>query len=349
MRIGILLTRLHAEKKKDELVRINSKKRPWLKETPRKFTIRRGKHLWTSGDVSVGMYLMWNWKNVVIDFIRPEDISEARLKKNDLNFMLIYDLLESYHVDKRPVFLRMQKTLARCGNVYPPFRYQKFINNKCSYISHLKRKRDSIIPTFCIASKIANKRGMKWCLNAVEHAAKKWGNLFIGKPIYGQESSYFKKFEEFNKRQLEKYMRIGFKKYPGLIFQKYIPGFDKNKQEIRVYFIGDKYRYSVITAGDKVSFPKTEGGYTKLPGHKKLIRKARKTMKNLPPLIVKGKRVPRLLTRIDIATENGGLPPYIVSEVEFVPSLYIEDVTTIPEPLLGDQIIKIMKKLKKKR
>ncbi len=57
LRIGILLTRAKAEKKKDELVNIESRKRPWLKlakdKEYRHLTIKRGNKTCVPGDVSV--------------------------------------------------------------------------------------------------------------------------------------------------------------------------------------------------------------------------------------------------------------------------------------------------------
>jgi len=48
IKLGIVLTRLKAEKKKDELVNIDSKHRPWLKDIPKKLTIMRDNKRCTS-------------------------------------------------------------------------------------------------------------------------------------------------------------------------------------------------------------------------------------------------------------------------------------------------------------
>ena len=67
-------------------------------------------------------------------------------------------------------------------------------------------------------------------------------------------------------------------------------------------------------------------------------------MNKLPPIKMKGKTLPRLLTRVDVGCEKKFAKPWIVNEVEFVPSLYIENVNYIPEIKLGDQMVKIVKK-----
>lgn len=352
LRIGIVLTRLKAEKKKDELVSISSRSRPWLsgKNAPKLeswMTIVRDSKKYTSADISMGKYIEWNFKNVDVDYIKPEDISIKRFKTNDLNFMLIYDLLESFHVDSKKVFDNFKNTIEKSNNIYPPKNMQKFINDKNCYITHLtKMKEKDMIPSYCIYSDMFKKKGIEWACKEVEKMSKKWGGRFIGKPIYGQESIDFKKFENCEDSGLKEYMRRCFKKYPGILFQKYIEGFDRNLMECRVYFIDGKYRYTVITAGDRVSFPKKEQGYTALKCHKKVIDKAKRVIKKIPPFKIQGIEVPKVFIRVDVAT-NKGCPPYLVNELEFFASLYIEDVNTIPEPLLGDSLVKVVKKLKR--
>lgn len=353
LKIGIILTRVKSEKKKDELVSITSRKRPWLKyaydkKKHKHLSIKRDGKRCVPGDVSVGLYILWNWKNVEVDFITPEEIDIERLKSNAMNFMLIYDLLESFHVDKPELFKKVDNALKKCGNVYPPYNYQKFINNKCSYINHLDKKNDSVIPTKCIMTSKCKKIGIEKCIDELkEHIKTNEWNKFIGKPVYGQESIDFKKFNKFNKNSLMKYMKHCFDKYPGIIFQKYIEGFDASNPEIRLYMIGDKYKYSVVTTNKTVKIPEDEHGTEKNIPKDKLIRKAKQTLNNLPDIKIKGKKLPRLLTRIDISCQKKYTKPWLVNEVEFVPSLYLEDVNYIPEIELGDQMIKICKLFKK--
>lgn len=349
IRIGILLTRAKAEKKKDELVNIESRKRPWLKLAKEKeyshLTIRRGNKVCVPGDASIGLYIMWNWNNIDVDFIHPHEIDSERLKNNDLNFMLIYDLLESFHVDKKSIYEKFKNTIKNANNVYPPYYYQKMINNKCSYIDHLEKKNDSVIPTYCIMKDKYNKNGLKKTLELLREQVKKrkW-EKFIGKPVLGQESIDFKKFNRFSESVVSRYMKKCFKKYPGLIFQKYIEGFDKANPEIRMYYIGNDYKYSVITNNKTVKIPKSEKGTENVNNMNALMKKSKQTLFRLPKIKIKGKVLPRLLTRIDMSCEKNFKKPWIVNEVEFVPSLYIENVNYIPEIRLGDQMVKIVKK-----
>lgn len=348
-KIGILVTRLKAEKEKDELLNINSRKRPWLKKTPMHLTIMNNGKRCTSGDVSIGMYINHKY-GIEIDYITPEEISVKRLHSNDLNFMLIFDLIECYHVDykkngNKDLFDNFKKTLQRVKNIYPPYYYQKFINNKCSYISHLNKNKTPTIPTLCITQQNYIKNGLTNVMEKLQTKIKsdKWTKI-IGKPIYGQEAIDFKIFNPNNNKILSTYMDKCFNKYPGIIFQKYIEGFDKEVPEIRLYYIGGQYRYSVITTSKTIKLPKDEGGTGIIENKDDIIKKGYSILGSLPPIKINGKILSNLLTRLDI----GCLPEkkIFVNEIEFVPSLYVDAIRVLPEPMLGDEMVNILKQFK---
>lgn len=359
LRIGLILTKPSAEKKKDELVCIGDKNRPWLCKNlkiPKKLSCERDGGNWVAGDVSIGKYIEYCWDGVEVDYILPTEIEEERLNKNHINFMLIYDILESFHIDRsndKKEFKALKEVLfgSKNVNIYPPRDYQEFINNKCSYIKKLKKKGKSVIPTKCFMfddyksdtnyEKVISKLIKKHC------KSKKWKG-FIGKPVYGQESIDFKIFKngvDTKDDILEKYIKHCFdiKKYPGIIFQEFIEGFDKESPEIRLYYFGNKYQYSVITTDTTVNLPKQENGSTKIPESKfgELKRYSKNVLESLPQIKMHGIKLDKLLTRIDIACGPNFEKPWYVNEVEFVPSLYIEDINNIPEPELGDKIVDI--------
>ena len=357
IRIGILLTLPRLEKKKDELV-CENKDRWWLKKVQNKYCIKRDNKLCCPGDVSIGKYIETKY-NIKVDYIKPSEITKERLKKNTVNFMLIYDLLEAFHSSKTPEKKRkynnLVKVLSEANNIYPPYQYQQLINDKSKYIKHLSKKKKNVIPTFSITRQQYNRFGktkqqrIQNTTKSIINKAKRNGwNKFIAKPIFGQESIGFKAFDpqKINK-QVPKYVDKMFndKKtiYPGILIQKYIEGFDKENPEIRMYFIDEDYKYSVITTDTKVTIPKNEKGSEPVPGFNKLKMFAKETLKGLPPIVINGKKLPKLLTRIDVACQKKFKKPWVCNEVEFVPSLYIEDINTIPEIPLGDGMVKIAK------
>ena len=363
IKIGIICTRASSEKKKDELLNCNSNLRPWLKDTPKQFCIyrtRRGiRQCCVPADVSVGMYIKYTYDNVDVDIIPYKDISCKRLKQNTINFMLIYDLLEAFHNTKsKAEYNRLKDALMKSKNVYPPPQFQQFVNDKSKYIPYLNKKKVNVIPTFKRSYKQLQRVGVsKDILNEVKQ--KKW-NTFIAKPIFGQESIGFKKFttiKDNNDQKVIQEIKHYIKHFktklekgkpehlPGIIFQKYIEGFDKNNPEIRMYYINGKYQYSIVTTDKKVSVPKQEKGTLQVKPYKEL-QQFSKTVLNRLPKVLKGTGSP-LLIRVDIACQKNFSKPWIVNEIEFVPSLYIEDISKIPEPNLGDTMIEITKKFVK--
>ena len=111
-----------------------------------------------------------------------------------------------------------------------------------------------------------------------------------------------------------------------MVIQEYIPGFDKDNPEIRTYFINGKYMYSIITTAKRVGQPVQEGGSFKIKNWDYVRKLSQHVMDSLPKFDLPGKLRNPILTRIDIGSGLDGVPfSYFVNEVEFVPSLYIED------------------------
>ena len=115
LRIGIVLNYKAAEKKKDELLSLGSRKRKWLSlgllPKYRKYVIITGKKKYVPADVAIGLYIESHYPNVVVDYITPAEISTRRFKKNNLNFVIIYDLLESFHLSDKTNFYKYKLSL----------------------------------------------------------------------------------------------------------------------------------------------------------------------------------------------------------------------------------------------
>ena len=116
LRIGIVLNYKNAEKKKDELYPVNS--RYWLEsaENHPELTIMRKKKECVPADIAIGLYLESlpkdpNFK-IKIDYISPDDISIQRFRQNDIVFIIIYDLLESFHLSDKSKFEKFKNKRA---------------------------------------------------------------------------------------------------------------------------------------------------------------------------------------------------------------------------------------------
>ena len=354
IKIGIVLNYKAAEKKKDEL--FNMKSKEYLKSANdpeyRKYTIKKGNKILVPDDVAIGMYIENLPQNdqfeIIVDYITPAEISLRRFKQNDIVFVIIYDLLECFHLGSKKNYQNYKHALKNSGNVYPPYAYQKFINNKCNYYSYLKKKDIVVAPTQCITKYKWYTRDTDSYVNKlikkVEH--NKWDSI-IAKPVYGQESLDFEKFKSkpecqreescgkpvcknslvCQKGRLKKYLNKNIPKYKSIIIQEYIPGFDEKNPEYRTFFIDGIYAYTIVTTDHYAYKPKQEGGTYNVPQSdwNYLMKFTQQVMENLPKFDLPGLHRNPILTRIDVGTGLPGVPKtFFVNEVEFVPSLYIE-------------------------
>merc|ERR1719158_2794390 len=154
---------------------------------------------------------------------------------------------------------------------------------------------------------------------------------------------YQKERWELEVIKFTKYLVKVYKEFPGVIFQKLIEGFGNSKSspELRMYYCGDEYQYSMCATRSFYLRPKCEGGGSHFPMDN-LKKTTRHIMSKLPKNIVNGKELPRLLTRFDMGFKHKGeeVQPW-VNEVEFVPGLHIDEHPHLIDKALGDQMVKI--------
>jgi len=358
-KIGIVLNYKNAEKKKDELLSIDDK--PWLNRAhqtqyKRHVVIKKEKK-YVPADVAIGLYIEDKYPNIKVDYITPDEISTRRFKTNDLVFIIIYDLLEAFHLTKKNNFDKFKLALKNSNNVYPPYQYQKFINNKCLYYKYLSQKGLPVAPTHCVTKEKWYTRNPKMYISNLITKVKhnKWESI-IAKPVYGQESKDFAKFISCKKNGLRcqenhllRYFAKNVPKYKSIVIQEYIKGFDKKNPEIRTYFINGKYMYSIITTSDDVEIPIQEGGKFEIPQDKwkYSMELAKKVMNSLPKIDLSNKYP--ILTRIDIGSGLETVPHTLfVNEVEFVPSLYIEDQNNPIIEKISESLVETTKEYKQR-
>jgi len=359
LRIGIVLNYKRAEKKKDELLNINSKKMKWLAFAKEKYShggavhskmlIRKGDKLFVPDDVAIGLYIESHYPGITIDYINPDEISTSRFKKNHLVFIIIYDLLESFHLSDKSKFIKFKNALKNSKNVYPPYEYQKFINNKCTYYKYLSNKHIPVAPTYCLTKeKWYSRNPDKYVTNLLSKIKhNKWESV-VAKPVYGQESIDFAKFMKCenqnkeslncNKNSMMKYFSRVLPKYKSIVIQEYIKGFDKSNPEFRTFFINGKYMYMIVTTDVRVDAPKQEGGKFNIPDkiYNYVLSFTREVMSSLPKLDLDSEFKNPIVTRIDIGSGLEGVPyELFVNEIEFVPSLYAEELNPDVYPVIG--------------
>lgn len=348
MRIGIICTSLVEESIKDELLKCNNIKRPWLwlENLKANHTIMYKGKPYTSDDYAIGYFIKWAYKDVEIEFIDPRTMTLPQLHKNDLNLTIIFDRLESFHIDPHRYYDRFVSIMSRAKNIYPSFEYQSFINQKSVYYRYMKNRNIPIVPFFSVTYAQYKKDPEKMALSVLQKAKRQKWECIIAKPDYGQESKDFKRFHpEVTKERLLAYIERIFKVYPGIVFQKYVPGFDTGTvREFRTYFVGDKYRYTIITGSesDIARRPVEEGGRYKSRYFGRVKTLARKVVKTLPTIVVAGVEMDRFLTRVDIALLASG--EVFVNEIEFAPSLYAPNTSVMIDRELGNHLVKLTAK-----
>jgi len=340
VRIGIILTDPRHEAK-GELFACSDLE--WTKSVPKHFIVKQkkglkyGKH-GIQIDVAMGAYIqhVLKPKDMRVDFIMPKKVSKKRLESNDLNFIVKYGLVEAESFGKtlysnmKGNYSNMKKSLHAAKNVYPPVDYQELVNSKISYYNYMKENDISILPTFAMAAKEYNELGHDGTMKKVFGfmGREGIGNVFA-KPDLGMGGLDAKPFKATDKgrRELSTYFRKMMKKHPGIIVQKELKGFGDTKEcpELRMFYIGDEYVYSVSSnANAVVSHPEAEGGTLEAP-LKKLKAHTQKMMKKLPPIVMpNGARLPRLATRMDMGWRVEGRYQPFINEAEFSFSSYAE-------------------------
>merc|ERR1711964_767939 len=234
---------------KEELISHRDKNRAWTKLADPKFVVERkfrrekkvakrhplGKYAIPT-DVSVGCFIKHEYadKDVEVDLILPHDISKDRLEKNDINFLMIYDLIESFHTDKskdKKVYSELKDCLESCDNIFPPYEYQKLIYSKIEYYNYLMQNNIAIAPTMTITKEQYAGMGPEAAVQQVmETAEKEEWDRFIAKPVYGQEGIDAKFFTTSHAKSFANYLARCMKKYPGVVIQKEIKDFGNSKK-----------------------------------------------------------------------------------------------------------------------
>lgn len=348
MRIGVICTPSFEEEiEKDELVLIDYDKRPWLMGLPKEYIIHHKDTIHTTDDISIAYYLKYSLpKDIKVDIIMPtEEDAIDKAKKNDINFLLIFDMLEAHHTLPHKKYERI-KSLFKLHNVFPAYEFQYFVNHKHVYFDYFRSKGINVLPFLHIA-KDEYENDPEASLQRIKKFSRGDDDKIIGKPVYGQESIGFKVFSyPLNMDRLEHYMERIFHNYKGVVFQPYIKSL-KHMTEYKIMFIGNEPAFGIRYT------PESDNGkvaeYFDIDDEPEIISFASHVISTLPPHKFKGWDVPRLLTRVDVGCCYGETK-YFVSEIEFVPSLFMTDIpdTMVLDALLGNQMIHIIQYLKEK-
>lgn len=296
---------------------------------PKKYYVNGNIHT----DVALAYIIKKNFVGIDVDIITPKEISDQRLKKNDINYVIGYDIINVINNDPLVKKFSGQKGLEKLdkiyrkkdNNIFPSYPFMSFLWDKKIYLQHLEKNNIPISPTIFV------KKNTNSLILLKKVKSKKWKN-FIIKPIggtiaYGLGIFNTKECSE-NIFLLDEYFDEENKYYNEYLVQEKIDGFTKYG-EIKTFWIDGKLSYAVNTPGA------TSPGETYVVKNKiepdvlKHCEKiGNKIFEILPKISFNRKKTIPVLIRIDFAccknNINKKATKYFVNEIESdIAGLYI--------------------------
>ncbi len=266
------------------------------------------------------------------------------LKNYDMIFYNFYDNISHFIVKKKSMnasqeFMNILEALE--DKVYPPLKFFKIQMDKCHYYDYLKKKKFNIFETSCVKSTMSDIQ----IKSIIENTNK--GDVFL-KPVMGTQSIYTKKVKSGDDldqvlKFLKRIFKIGYKKY---VVQAYSPSFNE-KEEYRMFYVGDKYQYTAVSKVGNEKNHKTKGVaiIQNDGGTYKVSPSVVSNMKNTALRAIKSFQsdtfngLPTLLTRVDMVVSNNKV---YINEIEIVPnyftSIFKKGVDKKMDKVLGEQM-----------
>ena len=318
MKIGFIVGKNNEEWKDEKLRKKTAKK--YLADLYTDKGVKKNRlHI----DVAIAMTVKLKFPNNTVDIILPKEISVARLKKNDINFVLGYDYISAIEEDPWvPKFMgdKGKKLLIdiysnpKC-NLFPPFKHQDFIWNKKKYLSTLNKKGVPINPTIFVKKSVTVPRLLG------EISQYKW-KQFIVKPVGGCEGHgcgfFTTKDVIAEPTQLIEYFVENAEYYEEFLVQRLTEGF-KKFGEIKSFWIDGSYRYAIVTK-DIPYGPSIVSPLTDEPKIQKCKEIGDKVHKSIPKLVFNGRKTMPVMTRVDVVCclDNSPLSSmkYYLNEIE---------------------------------
>eukprot|EP00398_MALV-I-01_sp_L67-1_P000413 gene413-698_t len=191
-------------------------------------------------DVAIPYYISKKYNDIEIDIILPEHISLERLKSNDVNFVIGYDVINCYFENEARIKL-VNNAFKKCNNIWPTMEFQETIYMKSKYFRCCKKAGVPLAPTiFC-------KRGNRTAKKLLDEMVERGWKEFVIKLSYSCFSLGFLKKKvsacQKNPKILQKYFEENAES-PEFVVQEAIKGFKKH-WETRGFWGGDELQYTI--------------------------------------------------------------------------------------------------------
>ena len=296
-----------------------------FKHIPKRYLIKNKLNV----DVAIPYEIKRKYPDVKIDLIKSKNVTLKRLKKNDLNFTLGFNLVEISRIsDKRENKIRKIFKNPK-SKVIPEWKLQDFIYQKGDYLKYFGRMGIPITPLIVVKKE----KNIKKIINQIKR--KKWKD-FIIKPYFSGDSIGFIKLNTKEVEENPRLLKDYFKEYgyfPGFVFQEALRGFSKF-WEYRLFYLNGKFSYAIgnkapVSTGHNEMIAKT------VPKKKiaKLKRIGNKIMRIVPHIKLKGKKIPPAFIRMDFGCCLGNTlnkNKYFLNEIEDQSSNYFTRHTKYP-------------------
>lgn len=287
-------------------------------------------------DVAIPYWIKKNY-DVEIDIIDPEEISKKRLKKNDLNFCIGFDVITGKWLGwKLPELEKQAREIfkqSRKYKIYPSWRLQNFVYRKGTYLKKFEKAGIPIAPTFLLRS--TGKFDIGRSTRILNKIQKHGWEFFIIKPELGAGSVGFQKMEtaKTSPKKLLKYLNKYRKEFPGFMVQQAMDGFYKF-WELRLWWYNGKFAYAIANKAKVVTG--TKEIIAKNPP-KKQVEQCKKIAKKIFPLLpqikYRGKTAPPVMIRTDFGCCQGNTldkNKYFLNEFELQAANYFTQHTKFP-------------------
>ena len=276
-------------------------------------------------DAALAYTMRDKYPNVDVDVIMPNELSDKRLQKNDINYAVGYDLINAVNNDPyikkfsgEDGYKKLDDIYYKKANrIFPSYDFLSFIWDKRKYLEHFRKNDIPVTPSIFITGDIN-------ITTLIKKVGDRGWSKFIIKPIGGTIAIGVGKFI-LSECKKDKDILMGYFVENNAMFKEYIvqekiDGFMKYG-EIKTYWIDGKFSYAVNTPG--ATSPDQEYEVKEVID-KKVLAKCeeigKKVVDVIPKVTFNRKKVLPAMIRIDFTCckNNRKHAPinYFVNEIE---------------------------------
>jgi hypothetical protein len=297
-------------------------------------------------DVGIAYYVKLHYPDIDVDIIMPNELSDSRLQKNDINFQIGYDVINAMVDSPKILKFKNIKVLddifkKKKNKIYPPYEHLQLIWNKTKYMKFLDKHNIPISKTIYYKKKTPINKLILSIKN------NKWKS-FIIKPIGSTTNIGIEKFTNKGLNNLSTYFQSS--KFQEFLVQEVIDGFSEYG-EIKTFWINGEYSFGVKIFSYGEEFLDEIDDYIEPNILKRIKEIGNKILKIIPPLKFNRKQSIPVMLRIDFACckHNKKFHPnnLFVNEIEYQDAgTYTNLGVTYPiVPILSDAFVKRARQL----